>query len=346
MMQYPPTPHDPVEPDASEPIRCELRCTRCDRTANYEVPWATMHPDAKQHEADGWDGVVLGRIIECRACGAEDEYMVSPLSKTVMLLRALAEHEHRQRSGDDREGRLVIGVAQLGDGTLVRRPSQAIAHLRALTQAQPESGVAWRRLGNAFERYDRIEQAEEAWRKAITVDRTEFEAAFSLAKAHFGDDRLTEGFAFLNQAIERFPRAKGLAPELRGSAAACMVGFLRAMLECADEPIALMASWSGGEMAADRQVVHLSSVDLRMVRNWDGLTRFIAATDLYSLSLTPELPTDEVTQLDAILHGGLGPELRLPSRSTPYVRSSARVGRNEPCPCGSDKKFKKCCGNS
>jgi uncharacterized protein len=24
---------------------------------------------------------------------------------------------------------------------------------------------------------------------------------------------------------------------------------------------------------------------------------------------------------------------------------SAKVGRNEPCPCGSGKKFKKCCGS-
>lgn len=28
----------------------------------------------------------------------------------------------------------------------------------------------------------------------------------------------------------------------------------------------------------------------------------------------------------------------------PYVRPEAKVGRNDPCPCGSGKKFKKCCG--
>ncbi|NJR42690.1 MAG: hypothetical protein HC767_08495 [Akkermansiaceae bacterium] len=27
-----------------------------------------------------------------------------------------------------------------------------------------------------------------------------------------------------------------------------------------------------------------------------------------------------------------------------YRRSEEKVGRNEPCPCGSGKKFKKCCG--
>jgi uncharacterized protein YecA (UPF0149 family) len=32
-----------------------------------------------------------------------------------------------------------------------------------------------------------------------------------------------------------------------------------------------------------------------------------------------------------------------PADSTP-VRN-AKVGRNDPCPCGSGKKFKKCCGS-
>lgn len=28
----------------------------------------------------------------------------------------------------------------------------------------------------------------------------------------------------------------------------------------------------------------------------------------------------------------------------PYVRPEGKVGRNDPCPCGSGLKFKKCCG--
>jgi uncharacterized protein len=31
---------------------------------------------------------------------------------------------------------------------------------------------------------------------------------------------------------------------------------------------------------------------------------------------------------------------------TPAVRATSKVGRNEPCPCGSGKKFKKCCGST
>jgi preprotein translocase subunit SecA len=28
----------------------------------------------------------------------------------------------------------------------------------------------------------------------------------------------------------------------------------------------------------------------------------------------------------------------------PVERNSDKVGRNDPCPCGSGKKYKKCCG--
>jgi preprotein translocase subunit SecA len=30
--------------------------------------------------------------------------------------------------------------------------------------------------------------------------------------------------------------------------------------------------------------------------------------------------------------------------SEPYVRTEAKVGSNDHCPCGSGKKYKKCCG--
>jgi preprotein translocase subunit SecA len=37
----------------------------------------------------------------------------------------------------------------------------------------------------------------------------------------------------------------------------------------------------------------------------------------------------------------LGPSLKV---TPPPVKSQPKVGRNDPCPCGSGKKYKKCCG--
>ena len=34
------------------------------------------------------------------------------------------------------------------------------------------------------------------------------------------------------------------------------------------------------------------------------------------------------------------------SQRAPYERADPKVGRNDPCPCGSGKKYKRCCGSS
>jgi hypothetical protein len=34
----------------------------------------------------------------------------------------------------------------------------------------------------------------------------------------------------------------------------------------------------------------------------------------------------------------------LPDLNTTTVKSEKKIGRNDPCPCGSGKKYKKCCG--
>jgi len=46
------------------------------------------------------------------------------------------------------------------------------------------------------------------------------------------------------------------------------------------------------------------------------------------------------------LHGHfLKQRSRYTYSSTTFVRDRPKTGRNEPCPCGSGKKFKKCCGS-
>ena len=48
--------------------------------------------------------------------------------------------------------------------------------------------------------------------------------------------------------------------------------------------------------------------------------------------------TDRLAQAPAATTRSRGPE--------PYERDSPKIGRNDPCPCGSGKKYKKCCGRT
>jgi preprotein translocase subunit SecA len=47
---------------------------------------------------------------------------------------------------------------------------------------------------------------------------------------------------------------------------------------------------------------------------------------------------------EGVSDNGDGSELKLDL--APVRREVPKVGRNEPCPCGSGKKFKNCCGRT
>ena len=53
---------------------------------------------------------------------------------------------------------------------------------------------------------------------------------------------------------------------------------------------------------------------------------------------------------DGLRDNGASPQRRRargqPARVETFVRSERKIGRNEPCPCGSGKKYKRCCGQA
>ena len=57
------------------------------------------------------------------------------------------------------------------------------------------------------------------------------------------------------------------------------------------------------------------------------------------LSVVPRLSSTERTQTIKVASNNIAPT----SKPSP-VRAKNKVGRNDPCPCGSGKKYKKCCG--
>lgn len=67
-----------------------------------------------------------------------------------------------------------------------------------------------------------------------------------------------------------------------------------------------------------------------------------AVMELHGEWLQTPRPALEGEKPAAVLEGG-----RLfPSKVEPFRRQAPKVGRNDPCPCGSGKKFKRCCGRA
>ncbi len=56
----------------------------------------------------------------------------------------------------------------------------------------------------------------------------------------------------------------------------------------------------------------------------------------------PEEKTEYQELADSLFSGGY--PYAPPVSRKPYIRQNPKIGRNDPCPCGSGKKYKRCCG--
>ena len=79
-------------------------------------------------------------------------------------------------------------------------------------------------------------------------------------------------------------------------------------------------------------------------------TTSVESYDAFLEALPKTLVHDEVSMFEAAAMAQNGDEM--PSEALPPARDMSvtvsreepKTGRNDPCPCGSGKKFKKCCG--
>ena len=103
-----------------------------------------------------------------------------------------------------------------------------------------------------------------------------------------------------------------------------MVGFLDGINDSLKEanPIETMTEDTEVSLAFDKEKLYKNMVDAKA--DW-----------LY------ELP-----QWDAIFDEETKTRLYREQKQSGTIRKEKKIGRNDPCPCGSGKKYKKCCGKN
>ena len=116
---------------------------------------------------------------------------------------------------------------------------------------------------------------------------------------------------------------KGLA-EKYGQEVLTMVGFLDGINDSLKEPnpIETMDEDTQVSLAFDKEKLYKNMVDAKA--DW-----------LYALP-----------QWDDIFDKETQKALYLEQKASGTVRKEKKIGRNDPCPCGSGKKYKKCCGRN
>jgi tetratricopeptide (TPR) repeat protein len=337
-------PWDVLEEDT---LVLDLRCTECGRTHSYEADQVFIDPEAlASEEPDALRArTFVDRIITCKSCGAVDDYELTSRAHLALLPRLMRLKDSADPLGEQ----IVVARRQLYDGTVIVEPSKAIAYLEENASRHPLDGEAWRRLGNLCERYSEPKKAERAWRKAVEVDDTEAEAAYSLAEQLWvAETPNVEAFNFAIMALERLPGTE-LDEESRWAVAFKMLDMLRAYLPVVDPPIALRAAWSDGHHG-DSATLNMSEVDLRRIHDWDRLVELFAQEAFAVVQFTTDLPDNLPTMLERLINqpGPFPASLQRAARKRgagqTYVKPQDEdIGRNDPCPCGSGRKYKKCC---
>ena len=76
---------------------------------------------------------------------------------------------------------------------------------------------------------------------------------------------------------------------------------------------------------------------------------FEAISTFYKLTIAHPIVEPETTPLAQdmeFIHGEVEEtaEARVQKKKPQPIRAQPSIGRNSPCPCGSGKKYKKCCG--
>ena len=126
-----PTPEDVLGDSTEPPLALELKCNRCGSADSQRFDYAVVHPKREKCQAEGWDGVLLSRIVEC-PCGAVDDYVLAPRSHAKLMTAALK----RTGLGKQGGGRILVAVSQLQDAI------ELIARRRRVLRVVSNSSLA------------------------------------------------------------------------------------------------------------------------------------------------------------------------------------------------------------
>jgi len=171
--------------------------------------------------------------------------------------------------------------------------------------------------------------------------------------------RALEGDADLGAVVEFFERLgndeaarlRTIAPEQRDATFLSCVACTLADIGPAPA-LASIRAWYADELVEEGHV-GLGEIESEALKTWDERLRDYQAygrgyvtrasremADWYCFRHPKDEDEPEEDDEDYLYDPGDEP---LRSYTEPYVREAPKIGRNDPCPCGSGKKYKKCC---
>ena len=307
-----------------------LRCTECGHTYHYEL--RNIYMDKKGRP-------IIRDIIQCKGCGSIETYemtMHTHLGITAELMRLMAlketEGEETIESIDTplqlRERIFEIRVLN----RKVKSTSEAYHLLKGEIERHPRDANLQRRMGNVLRKGGRPDLALPYYFEAIRLNPDETESYYGIVDSLIDQERYREAIPYLERFIPLCRESK------------MDEGLRRDMFSALLEQVGIIQKETGHK------------AELFPPAKPDDLSEAKEPVTINIRSFDPSDPEGFEWLYHAFRHGrvpkgAMKPDLTLEAsrpqevvRQPPVLRSGRKIGRNDPCPCGSGKKYKKCCG--
>jgi hypothetical protein len=323
-------------PEMFEPVRTpmELRCVPCGRKGKYLPGRICLDPDVTLgRDPDRLNkSFTVTRYFHCKHCGAGGPWELTP-SSIILLTALMAEALHSPQ-----KARIHLAKLTLFDGTTSRWPTQGEAHLKGLIERDPDNYFLWSRLGNLYQIGEAPDLALEAFHQAVERNEHDVESLHSIAEIHLDHQEKEEAARYFHQVLLHARHAPAKTPP--GLVRSVVRDALETLFQLHLESNKRIPVYPKVELPADADssgpvVVRLENYDLSNDRDWERLVdMWVPGT---SGAPSPPNPPASSWSLSSAFSGRPG---------RPGHPRTGHPGRNDPCPCGSGKKFKKCCMRS
>lgn len=235
-----------------------LDCGACGERGRYRAGRVLIDPERLRGDPDG--SVAFTGVFGCRRCGAEGPWKLPTMTRIALLGKLIAKR-------DD----VIAGKLVLFDGTTVRTGAEAVRHLRALLEKDPESAFLWDRLGNAYQTGGVLDEAVRAWERAIAIDEDALESHYSLgllgAEVGLFGEALPHLHAVL--ALARKKRSSIPKEKLRHLVKDALEALLKIRTESGDEVDVFPPPEPSTQAEQKEVTVYLTSFDLSREAEWD-----------------------------------------------------------------------------
>ena len=309
-------------PELEHPLA--LRCKACAKLGRYHVGSVLFDPTGDP-EREIEDRVTFTGYFRCRACDSPGpwELATSALAGLTALFLGYMTEE------DDVPP--FVGSMRIFDGRRIRTCAEGVDHIRELIAHDERNAFLWVRLGNLLKRGGEAGGAFEAYTRAVELDETDIEALCQLGEFLVDRGDNEEAALHLHAVLEHARESTELPRELR-------VQLVREALELLFHinrrtkgaiDVFPQPQLDDVDRPDDEPLVlELREFNLSRESDWDLLCSSIIGERTFH---------DDSRQQARRRHRDAvaGPAI-----------AERKIARNDPCPCGSGKKFKRCHGRA